>query len=874
MFLLSLSASAITLLAPDDNSSTYMIHPHFRWEPDPSADRYEIQIANNSSFTSIQQSDSIPVPRYVPLDHLPVNNDYWWRVRTQYANGSTGNWSASRKLTVQIAAAANRYWVYPSNTLAQITNTIAAAVATAPSRLIFGAGTYELALPDDAYLLKFENVRDLYVEGNFSDIIMTNPNSGFSDFNRCENILIRRFNIDYHDGSDVPITHTAGRVVSVDPVTHSFEFSRFEEYLPPTDPRIAGATFLRWGALMDPDTRGRLKTGVNNWFDITTNVVVMTNGNYRLFLEGNHESRISDFKPDDIFVKIASYGQAVMKAQDSTNITYSLITSYRAAGNHFSGSYNDSIHFLRCASRIKGDGYISTPGGGGYVGASYLTGFWIEECLTEGLLDDAVNLANRPANMISVSGTNEFRASGRIMRSLKAGDDLTIYTPSLGRVNGSFKVIDIQGSGGERTITVDGDIGQVHPGTANTNTLVYADKLAHPHAYIRNSTFRNSRRFGVLFRSHGGVAEGSMFAGLSDGGIDGGNLCSAFSTGFDNRNVRILNNTFIDCGYVSPFYQQQRGVLEFQARAASGTNCTQMIHRNVEISGNEILDWSRKAIAVKNTAGLLVYSNTVKNLNETGFYSGGQNYAVYLDYTSNSIVTGNDLRDTRPMNAAVYAQNSADCTVIDNLMFGDIIYNDDFSGALNGIPGFPFVANQTAASGGKLAASSVTAAANYRFQLADNPLTSDPDVTAIRWAATLKTPTNDWIGIGFHGATGNGFLASGADTGPWVQFLSNGEVRIQGGHGTSGSSDTYSSLYAPGAVISAEFVFHVIAQTADLLINGTPVAVGLPITHKLQSDGSVAAPAIHWAQLHLRSQSPVGAYIDRFEIETLPIEIR
>jgi len=58
----------VALMEPEDDCSMYMTHPQFRWTEGESADRYEIQIAADSGFASILQSDSIPVPRYIPLE--------------------------------------------------------------------------------------------------------------------------------------------------------------------------------------------------------------------------------------------------------------------------------------------------------------------------------------------------------------------------------------------------------------------------------------------------------------------------------------------------------------------------------------------------------------------------------------------------------------------------------------------------------------------------------------------------------------------------------------------------------------------------------------------------------------------------------------
>jgi hypothetical protein len=360
-----------------------------------------------------------------------------------------------------------------------------------------------------------------------------------------------------------------------------------------------------------------------------------------------------------------------MFCTSSTNITYEQITSYAGGGNHFIGHWNDGIHFLRCASRIKAGRLVSNACGG-YVGSGYLTGFWIEECLTEGMFDDAVNCSNGPCDLLEKTAGNQIRIWGVPARYAEPGDTVSIYTPTAGFFNGTFTVTAIgkvpggRDTGGGTLLTFDREVGAVDPGIENWNTRVYADKLAQVHAYVRNSTFRNSRRFGCLFKSHGGAIEGNTFTGLSEAAIHGQNETGSFDGGFDNLNVRILNNTITDCGYSAPFYSGDHGAIKIGIDAY-GTNCTQTVHRNIEITGNTIYDWDGKGIAVENAQGVLILSNTVKQLSATNFYPGGSNYGVSLDNTDGSSVIGNDLRDTRSMTVAIHVTNSIGVVINGNL---------------------------------------------------------------------------------------------------------------------------------------------------------------------------------------------------------------
>ncbi|QHI69816.1 right-handed parallel beta-helix repeat-containing protein [Tichowtungia aerotolerans] len=871
MLLFAISSVPVSLQTPADGDSTYMIHPHFKWSEDPDADRYEIQIAQDETFQTMEDTDSVPVSRYVPLDALPAGT-CWWRVRARYRDGSHGRWTDSRQLTISVPQ--NLYTVSVGDSTDVITNTIAAAAADTPARLVFETGTYRVPVPDGRWLFQLEDVHDLIVDGQDSLIIMDNPDSGFCRLESCADILLRNFQVDYFNTNGIPTTHTAGTVISTDAATASFVFQPLENYLPPDDPIIRDASARRWGCLMDTNTPGRLKVNVPNWFDFKDQVDALGNNLYRLYLIDAHAGRISDFQPGDTFVKSGTYGEFVMFCQFCTNVTYEAITSYAGAANHYIGNWNDGIHFLRCASRIK-KGRLMSNSNGGYVGSGYLTGFWIEECLTEGMFDDAVNCNNGPSDVLDKPASNQVLIWGFSARYLEAGDAVTVYTAPEGLFNGRFTVNELEfllggkDDGGGWLLTLDRDVGTIDPGLENWNSKVYIDKLAHTDAYIRNSTFQNSRRFGCLFKSYGGVIEGNHFEGLSEAAVHAENESRSFDGGLECRDVRVLNNTIVDCGYSDAFFYQGHGAIEFGI-SAYNTVCTQAVHRSVEISGNTICDWDGMGISIENAEDVLICSNTVSNLSADEFFATvDQNHAVSLAYTAGATVTGNHLLDTRPMDAAVYVENSSNCIVLYNDMASTDVYSSDFSD-VSSLTGTAY--NVTVDGFGHLVStSSAVPNANYRFSLPGGPLTADPSVTEIRWKAVLRVPTNsEWVAIGLLGGDA-ALLSSGSDSGPWVLFRST-FVNIWGGHSTSVSSDTFRNLFSPGDVITAEFAYHVLSKTVDLYIDGDPVAVELPIVHK-DEDGNEADPVVGYAQLLFRLQDPGAAYFDQFEIRSLPVEV-
>jgi hypothetical protein len=606
---------AVELLSPADGSATCMTHPHFRWAEVAEADRYEIQIARDDAFRVVVDNDSIPVPRYVPLDPLAANA-YWWRVRADYGS-SKGSWSIARMLTT--ATIANPTTILTTDSVATVQSKIASTLNANPAtpvRILFEQGTHVLDLPDGVNLFVLADKKDVIIEGagTGATLLFRNSNSGFSQFDRCENILLRNFTIDYKDADGNPLLHTAGIVVSVDTANATFVFDPLPKYRAPSDPLIKDATGRRWGCIMDWTVPGRLKTGARNHFQFDESKTQdLGNGTCRLGLDIGYTADIGDFEPGDLFVKSASWSNMrLLFASASKNITYANCTFHAGNSNPFIGHNNDSVHFLRVRSILADGRYTSNPCGA-FVGLNYKTGMWVEECETEGIFDDSVNQGIQPTIIQEKIADDTVRIWNKYMAQtyLEAGQQLTLFNPPDGTMRGPFTVLSVTLKTTpyrHREVKLNQPIGTVYPGTNFYNSQIYIHELSNPYAYVRNNTFRNSRRYGALFKSHGGVIEGNIFSGLSDPAIHVSNETINFPEGFNVQDVRILNNNIIDCGYSQA---ASRGAIEIWGNGFDGSNKfpSASIHSNVEIAGNIIHAIGNTCLHIGEVDGLHIHSN-------------------------------------------------------------------------------------------------------------------------------------------------------------------------------------------------------------------------------------------------------------------------
>ncbi len=95
-FMLSTANTVPTLLTPSDGVSQ-SLRPTFTWGSIDGATSYQIQIANNASFTRAG-TYSATTTSYTPTANLTAGT-YYWRVRA-LVNSASGDWSAARSLTV------------------------------------------------------------------------------------------------------------------------------------------------------------------------------------------------------------------------------------------------------------------------------------------------------------------------------------------------------------------------------------------------------------------------------------------------------------------------------------------------------------------------------------------------------------------------------------------------------------------------------------------------------------------------------------------------------------------------------------------------------------------------------------------------------
>ncbi len=97
-------SSAPSLSSPTNGSSTYDATPDFDWSSVSGATSYDIQVDNNSNFTSPEIDTTTSSSDYTPGSSLSPDT-YYWRVRASNSCGD-GPWSDSFEVLVLYKAPA------------------------------------------------------------------------------------------------------------------------------------------------------------------------------------------------------------------------------------------------------------------------------------------------------------------------------------------------------------------------------------------------------------------------------------------------------------------------------------------------------------------------------------------------------------------------------------------------------------------------------------------------------------------------------------------------------------------------------------------------------------------------------------------------
>ena len=89
------------LISPANGEELNYIHVFFEWEQQPDAMGYDLQASTLPLFSSLILDVDELTTVHIDKDNFSWDEDYYWRVRPIYNDGSSGSWTESSQFSIR-----------------------------------------------------------------------------------------------------------------------------------------------------------------------------------------------------------------------------------------------------------------------------------------------------------------------------------------------------------------------------------------------------------------------------------------------------------------------------------------------------------------------------------------------------------------------------------------------------------------------------------------------------------------------------------------------------------------------------------------------------------------------------------------------------
>lgn len=488
------------------------------------------------------------------------------------------------------------------------------------ARVYFPPGTYNITPPDDraSHCFSVNGCREFVIDGSGAELLIENPAVAFMRFEDCRNAVVKGFEIDYP-----ALPYTQGVIRSVDPQANLFEFEVEEGYPSPLAPNFANAPG-GWGVVFDDVPELTLKKGGLNLIP-TKNIKAQSESVFRASTTKGAAKAIA---PGEKFALIARYnGRSSFQNVRCGQFCFIGIRLYAGPAGGFGMRDCDGVNLLECSVLRKPGRYLSQNADCVHVVPGKI-GPWIEGCVFEGQMDDAINLKTEMLTISEIVSPSEYIVMGKVEK----GDSLTLFNPREGSLLGKCRVESVKPVKNKSLIKVSADFTNVFVTAGKESDMFFNDNRSNESFVIRNNTFRNFRRYGMLIQATHGTIEGNTLQGLSTGAITMQNS-AGWPEGFVPRNVAILDNRISNCGFDWAYFRD-------------GENAAPVVLRTNTVQENGNAKW-------RGLSNIILRGNTIES---------NSNYSVYISGAHDVIIEGNQMTQTGPVGVGIF---NSDHIVID-----------------------------------------------------------------------------------------------------------------------------------------------------------------------------------------------------------------
>ncbi|MFM7185444.1 MAG: right-handed parallel beta-helix repeat-containing protein [Planctomycetota bacterium] len=617
--------------SPDAGAVLTHSIPAFEWRRRPydaveGLPEYVIRISTDADGANVVDEDSLPAVLgwYVP-DKKLAPGEYWWRVGEAAADGGHVEWSAARRFSVRVPA--HVVTVPKTADFGRIQAAVAEAAAKTSAVVRFEAGDYRLDPGDKRAFIELTAVDDLAVDGGGASFVFTRP-VALAHLTACRRVLLENFSFDLD-----PPASSAGRVVAVDRKEGWIEAEILPGHpLPDAWPAFAGDSR---GLVVTPDEHFAIKRGAP--------LVIPHSGFERL--EGRRfrfrfaNPRLTRaLSVGDVYVLDPRWNAdggdgAVVVAGGEDAVLHGI--TIRSTANECFTSRHATRHAILHVRLERPPGRAIPANNGGNNHHNDRLGPWIEGCLFENCGDDvchvngiAMSIAEQPAPDRLVFRRRQLydRYGDAVALDLRVGDRLVAFQREAGRAIAKATILSTNVTDATVEVTLDtpwagiqtGDLrtvlGVLKPASRKTGvaravpteavsmpTECYnLDRMCNQFVF-RHNIARHSRRIGVLVKGEGGLVEHNLFENLGGGGVE---IMNTPFEGLAAVNYVIRDNVIRDCGRLT---RDDAGIQAMLFKSGGDR-----LHRNLLITGNEIINFSGPGIWLKDAENALISGNRLE----------------------------------------------------------------------------------------------------------------------------------------------------------------------------------------------------------------------------------------------------------------------
>ena len=481
-------------------------------------------------------------------------------------------------------------------------------------KIIFPKGKYDLFSnkSNSNHLIELKNLKNVIIDGNGAEITIHDPLKGFLSIFKSNNIIVKNLFIDYD-----PLPFTQGKITAVNLEDKTFEL-KIDEGFPYLNHSMFQESKEVWGMLKDPKIPGKLKDGAPNLF-ASKQFEEIEKGLFKVKL--NAINLLKAMEVGDSYVHLARFnGKSIFSTSFSKNITYLGVTSYSSPAGTYQAHNMEEWNVINCHIRLKPGRLHSANADSFHVNGGKF-GPWIENGYFEGYSDDAVNLKYAKRSILKQLSSTEIV----IKYTLEVNEVIKIFNPRDGELIGTYKVLEAKPDELPNVkITLDKPITTpLQVGEETNDDVAYVDSQSNESFVIRNNTFRNARRYGILIQATNGLIERNIFENLSQSAITIYNGVD-WGEGFTANNIVINQNIFNNCGYDSAYLSDydaatiKMSVKKLKNKVPNGkwygvTTANWQALENITITNNTF-SYNKKALSIESTVNAVIKSNMfIKN---------------------------------------------------------------------------------------------------------------------------------------------------------------------------------------------------------------------------------------------------------------------